>query len=253
MADLVRRMRDWLLTIPFLIAFGLTLLIFDVIGRVVRLFGLRPFEHVMSALQRVLVFLLRISGTQVSVDLSALIDPDRGYVLISNHQSLFDIPLIGALFAHSHAKYVAKRSLGKWIPSISLNLRKGGNALIDRSDGIAAVREIVRMARTAQERGRSVVIFPEGTRSRDGTPRRFHRSGTQALLRAADELPVVPLAIDGSWRLLRHNLLPVPFGTRIRIKVGDPIERSRRDGEAIAEAAEEWIRRALEEWRTETV
>jgi 1-acyl-sn-glycerol-3-phosphate acyltransferase len=131
---------------------------------------------------------------------------------------------------------------------VSLNLRWGGNALIDRGDGIGAVREIARMARTAQERERSVVIFPEGTRSRDGVLGSFQRSGTQALLRAAGELPAVPVAIDGSWRLLIHNLLPVPYGTRIRVRIGDPIERSHRDGEAVAEETERWIRTTVEEW-----
>lgn len=153
--------RDWVFTVPFLIAFGLVLLVFDVAGRIARLFGLRPFERVMSALQKALVAMLWISGTRVEVERPDTIDPDRGYVLVSNHQGLFDIPLIGSLFPRTHPKYVAKKSLGKWLPSISLNLRKGGNVLIDRSDGIGAVRAIARMARTAQERNRSVVIFPE--------------------------------------------------------------------------------------------
>jgi len=244
------RLRDWAFTIPFLIAFGMVLVVFDVIGRIARLFGLRPFEHVMAALQRTLVAMLWISGTRVDVEVSDEIDPDAGYVIVSNHQGLFDIPLIGATFSRSHPKYVAKKSLGRWLPSISLNLRRGGNALIDRSDGIGAVRTIARMAKTAQERGVSVVIFPEGTRSRDGSLGRFQRSGTQALLRAADELPVVPVAIEGSWRLLLHNMLPVPYGTRIRIRVGDPITRAHRDGETIAESTETWIRTTLEGWRS---
>lgn len=245
----MRRIRDWVFTIPFLVAFGVVLVVFDVVGRIARLFGLTAFERVMSALQRVLVAMLWISGTRVDVERSEAIDPDQAYVLVSNHQGLFDIPLIGSLFTSSHPKYVAKKSLGKWLPSISLNLRHGGNVLIDRSDGIGAVRMIARMAKTAQERNRSVVIFPEGTRSRDGVLGGFQRSGTQALLRAADTLPVVPIAIDGSWRLLLDNLLPVPYGTRIRIRLGDPIERSQRDGEAIAEETETWIRETLEAWR----
>jgi len=246
----MHRIRDWVFTIPFLIAFGVVLVVFDVVGRIARLFGLRPFEHVMSTLQRVLVAMLWISGTRVEVEMSEQIDSDQGYVLVSNHQGLFDIPLIGAQLWGSHPKYIAKRSLGRWLPSISLNLRRGGSALIDRADGIGAVRAIARTAKTAQERNVSVVIFPEGTRSRDGVLGDFQRSGTQALLRGADTLPVVPVAIDGSWRLLLHNLLPVPYGTRIRLRMGDPIERSHRDGGAIAESTEAWIRSTIEEWRT---
>lgn len=243
--------RDWLFTIPFLVAFGLTLVVFDPIARVARLFGLESFERVMSFVQRTLVALLRISGTRVAVETPPGFDLDAPYVIVSNHQGIFDIPLIGAVFATTHPKYVAKKSLGKWLPSVSLNLRWGGNALIDRGEGIGAVREIARMAKTAQGRDRSVVIFPEGTRSRDGVLGTFHRSGTQALLRAAGDLPAVPIAIDGSWRLLLNNLLPVPYGTGIRVRIGDPIARTPRDGDAVAEATEHWIRAAIDEWRSE--
>jgi 1-acyl-sn-glycerol-3-phosphate acyltransferase len=248
----LRSIRDWIFTIPFLVLFGLTLLVFDPIARVVRLIGLEPFERVMSFVQRALVAMLRISGTRVEIEAPDGFDFEAPYVVVSNHQGIFDIPLIGTVFAPTHPKYVAKKSLGKWLPSVSLNLRWGGNALIDRSDGIGAVREIARMARTAQERKRSVVIFPEGTRSRDGTLKDFQRSGTQALLRAAGDLPVVPVALDGSWRLLLHNLLPVPFGTHIRVRLGTPIARSRKDGEAVAEQTESWIRATIDEWRAET-
>ncbi len=245
----MRRIVDWILTIPFLISFGVTLLVFDLVGRIVRPFSLRGFEHVMATLQRALVAVLAISGTRIEVDRSPLIEQDRGYALISNHQSLFDIPLIGGLLPRNYPKYVAKKSLGRWIPSVSLNLRRGGNALIDRNERVGSVRAIRDMARTAQERNVSVVIFPEGTRSRDGRLGEFRPSGTRALLAAADELDVVPVAIDGSWRLLAHNLFPVPFGTTIRVKMGDPIARIKGDGAAIATAAEGWIRDTLTAWR----
>lgn len=245
-----RRVRDWVLTIPFVIAFALTLLVFDVAGRVVRPFSLRAFENVMAALQRTLVALLAISGTRVEVERSPLIERHRGYALISNHQSLFDIPLIGSLLLRNYPKYVAKKELGRWIPSVSLNLRRGGNALIDRNERVGSVRAIKAMARNAQERDVSVVIFPEGARSRDGRLRGFRPSGTRALLTAADELPVVPVAIDGSWRLLAHNLFPIPFGTTIKVKLGDPIARIKGDAAALTAAVEAWIGETLSGWRT---
>ncbi len=99
------------------------------------------------------------------------------------------------------------------------------------------------------DRGRWIVIFPEGTRGRDGKLQRFRRAGSQALLEAADELPVVPVAIDGSWRLLGSNLLPVPFGTNVRIRFGDPIARSPEDATKVSEAAREWIDATLTEFQ----
>lgn len=248
---MLRTARDWVLTVPFLMAFGLTLLVFDILGRVVRPFSLRGFEWVMAALQRSLIGVFRICGTTVHVERSPLIEPGRGYAIIANHQSMFDIVLIGGLLFSNYPKYVAKRELGRFIPSISLNLRRGGNALIDRDDREQAVAAIAAMAETAQARNVSVVIFPEGTRSRDGSLRRFRTAGTEAMLEAADRLPVIPTAVDGAWKLLRHNLRPVPFGTEVRIRFGDPISRTAGDALTVTAEAEARIRDALAAWRPE--
>jgi 1-acyl-sn-glycerol-3-phosphate acyltransferase len=71
------------------------------------------------------------------------------------------------------------------------------------------------------------------------------------LFEAAPEVPIVPVAIDGSWRLLRSNLLPVPFGTRIRVRVGHPIERSPdEDLSAILAECQREIAKTLEGWRS---
>ncbi len=59
----------------------------------------------------------------------------------------------------------------------------------------------------------------------------------------------MPVAIDGSWRLLIRNMLPVPFGTRIKVSLGDPITRIAGDADAVADRAEGWIRRTLGSWR----
>jgi 1-acyl-sn-glycerol-3-phosphate acyltransferase len=183
------------------------------------------------------------------VERSPAVQARTGYALISNHQSMFDIVLIGGLLFTNFPKYVAKQELGRWLPSISLNLRRGGNALIDRKDRVQAVAVITDMARAAQERNVSVVIFPEGTRSRDGRLQKFRRAGSRALLDGADRLPVVPVAVDGAWKLLRHNLRPVPFGTTVRVRFGDPIPRSPGDSAAVASQAEAWIAATLNEWQ----
>jgi 1-acyl-sn-glycerol-3-phosphate acyltransferase len=245
----VRRLFEWIPTIPFLLAFGLALVVFDVAGRIVRPFSLRGFEYVMAALQRTLTALFAICGTRVEIERPPSIRPHTGYAVIANHQSLFDIAILGGTLFTNFPKYVAKKELGRRIPSISLNLRQGGNALIDRNDRRQAIRAIRDMARTAQERGVSVVIFPEGTRSRDGTLGAFKTAGSDALLRQANRLPVVPMAIDGAWQLLRHNMKPVPFGTHVRVRFGDPIPRSPGDSEAVIATAERFIAGTLAEWR----
>jgi 1-acyl-sn-glycerol-3-phosphate acyltransferase len=156
--------------------------------------------------------------------------------------------MIGGLLFTNFPKYVAKKELSRGIPSISLNLRWGGNALIDRKDRSQAFRAIKEMASTAQDRGVSVVIFPEGTRSRDGRLKEFKRGGTAMMLGAADRLPVIPTSISGSWRLAEKNMFPVPFGTEVRLRFGDPIERHPDDVDELLVTVEDQIRSAMEEW-----
>lgn len=234
--------RDWLGTIPFLLAFGLVLLVFDVAQRVTRLFGRRPHEYVAGALQWSLVKAFGICGTRLKVERSPRVAPNTPYLIVANHQSMFDIPIFGSLFFSNFPKYVSKRSLARWIPSVSYNLRRGGHALIDRGDPDQAIGAIRELADQVRERQVSAVIFPEGTRGRGGDLGKFRRRGTLALLESAPDTPVVPVCIDQSWRLLRHNLLPVPFGTVVRVWIGDPIERRRDDGDAVLDQVEEFIR-----------
>jgi 1-acyl-sn-glycerol-3-phosphate acyltransferase len=243
------RVVDWIVTVPFLVVFGGVLAVFDPVQRVARLFGRRPHEVVVGALQTSLVAAFRLCGTRIEVERAPGVRPNTGYVLIANHQSMFDIPILGALLFSNYPKYVSKRELARWIPSISYNLRRGGNAVIDRSDRDQAVAAIRTLGETAQRRGVSVVIYPEGTRSRAGELRAFKPAGTLALLEAAPELPVVPVAIDGSWRLLSHNLLPVPTGVRVRVRFGDPIGRDTAPASALLVRARDEIEQTLARWR----
>jgi 1-acyl-sn-glycerol-3-phosphate acyltransferase len=160
--------------------------------------------------------------------------------------------MFGALLFTNYPKYVSKRELAHWIPSISYNLRRGGNGLIDRGDREQAERVIRELGRRSQERGVSVVIFPEGTRARSGAMRRFRRAGTLALLDAAPNLDVVPVAIDGSWRLLAHNLLPIPFGVQVRIRFCAPLPRdgAEEDTELLARSREKIVS-TIRGWREE--
>jgi len=246
----VKKVIDWIFTIPFLVAFGLTLAIFEPIARVARLFGLRPMEITMGVMQRVLLIVFRIAGTRLHVERSPLLLPRTGYIIVSNHQSLFDVPIFGGLLFSNYPKYVAKRELGRWVPSVSFNLTHGGNAIIDRGDPAQAHEAIRGLGEAAERRDVAVVIFPEGTRSRDGHLKAFRPGGVLELLAAAPSLPVVPTTVDGSWKLLRNKLFPVPFGTTVNVRFSDPLPRVA--GEAPAELlarARSVIEDTLEEWR----
>lgn len=246
----MHRVRDWVFTVPFLLAFGLVLAVFDPLQRIARLFGQRPQEIVAGALQWSLLQAFRICGTRIEIERSPAIRPWTPYLVVANHQSMFDIPIFGGLLFSNFPKYISKRSLARWIPSISYNLRRGGNAIIDRDDRDQALLAIRTLGDAVRERGVSAVIYPEGTRARHGALGEFKPKGFLELLAAAPGVEVMPVAIDNSWQLLRHNLLPVPFGTRVRVYFGNPIaRRAGEDGGALLAQVRAEIDGVLRRWR----
>jgi 1-acyl-sn-glycerol-3-phosphate acyltransferase len=245
-----RSIPSWLGTLIFLPIFAAILLVFDIAQRVARLFGQRPQEHVASALQLALVAAFRLCDTRLLVEWAPGMGSTASYIFVSNHQSMFDIPIIGALLRSNFPKYISKRELARWIPSVSYNLRRGGHVLIDRGDTTSAIAAIRGLGERVRDGSCSAVIFPEGTRARHGALGEFRRAGLGALLEAAPETPVVPIAIDESWRLLARNMLPVPWGVRVRVRIGEPIARARDENRAalIARVREE-IGVTLGRWR----
>ena len=239
----MKKALSWVITIPFAIGFGLLLLVFDIVGRLIRPISFRGFEWVMAGLQWSLLRLFQICGTRIEVERPDDLLPGTGYAILSNHQSLLDIVMIGGILVSNFPKYVAKDELSNWIPSISLNLKWGGNALIDREDPRQSIRAIRDMARTAQERGVSAVIFPEGRRSRDGNLLPFKTAGAKSMLKAADRLPVVPAIVSGSWQL--NRLIPFTPGVRVRIAFGSPIDRHPGDETEVINQVEAWMQSKL--------
>jgi 1-acyl-sn-glycerol-3-phosphate acyltransferase len=240
---------SWAGTLVFLPVFGAILAVFDVAQRIARLFGQRPQEYVAGALQAALVAAFRLCDARLLVERAPGFVSGASYIVISNHQSMFDIAIIGALLFWSFPKYVSKRELGRWIPSVSYNLRRGGHALIDRRDGAAAVAAIRSLGERARAGGLSPVIFPEGTRARAGMLGEFRRTGTAALLEAAPDVPVLPLTIDQSWRLLSHNMLPIPWGVRVRVRLGEPIARHPGDTDDMMRRVRDEMDATLTRWR----
>lgn len=247
----MHRAVSWLSTLVFLPVFGGILVVFDVTQRVARLFGQRPQEYVAGALQVALVGAFRVCcGTRLLVERSPAVRAHASYIVVSNHQSMFDIPILGSLLFSNFPKYISKRELGRRIPSVSYNLRRGGHVLIDRADGRGAVTAIRELGERVRAGIASAAIFPEGTRARHGKLGEFKRAGTAALLEVAPETPVVPVPIDGSWRLLRHNLMPVPWGVRVRVCIAEPIaRRPGEDPDALIARVRENIAATLARWR----
>jgi 1-acyl-sn-glycerol-3-phosphate acyltransferase len=155
---------------------------------------------------------------------------------------MYDIPLLIWYLRRYHPKFIAKAELGKGIPSISFALRNMGSVLIDRGNQRQALPAIQRFGTEMQDKRYAAVIFPEGTRARDGRMKNFKPGGLVALMESMPEALIVPIAIEGSWEMLRWNFLPVPFGVRLGVSVLKTIPREAKDPRQIVEETESAIR-----------
>jgi 1-acyl-sn-glycerol-3-phosphate acyltransferase len=170
---------------------------------------------------------------------------NRPIIFISNHQSMYDIPPIIWFLRKHHAKFISKIELTKGIPSISYNLRKGGGANIDRKDTKQSITEIVKLAQRMKENNWSAVIFPEGTRAKDGMVKPFQIGGIATILKKCPEALVVPLSINNSWKMVQYGFFPLNTFEPIRLKVLEPIEPGELSIEDVVLKAEQLIRADL--------
>jgi 1-acyl-sn-glycerol-3-phosphate acyltransferase len=155
----------------------------------------------------------------VRVDVSGLEhhDPSRAYVVMVNHQSVWDTAAIVATLPSSF-RFVAKREL-TWIPFFGWALAAGGHVIIDRSNHERSVRSLERAAARVRG-GTTVVIFPEGTRQPSGKIGEFKSGGFHLALAA--QVPILPVSVSGSSRITPPHSLRIESG-RIRIRYGVPI------------------------------
>ncbi len=240
---------DRLLFVPFLVTFFGVLLIFDIAQRIALLFGRRAHERTVAGLNHGVVLALRLAGTHIEREGTPPFADDTPCIIVSNHQSLFDISILAESFPAGRPRFVAKTELRAWIPAVSLNLRRGGNALIDRRDPRQAIPEIKRLGARMLEQRFAAVIFPEGTRARRGVMKPFHHAGVVTLIHAAPEAPIVPVVLDGSWMLSARPFGPIPRGIRVRVRYLPAIPREGKPAKALVAEAEQIIRNALEKIR----
>lgn len=191
--------------------------------------------------------LLLLAGVEVEVRGLEHVDPERPLVVMANHQSLLDIPALLGWLPVS-LRFVAKRELSRY-PVFSAAMRGAGHVFIDRTDPAQAVGTMEEAARRMSEEHLALGLFPEGTRSSDGRLRRFRR-GAFALA-VETQTAVVPVAVEGGWRLLpkgRRRLVP----GRIRIRCAPPIDLeglSREDRDEVLRRTRSRIEGMLEELR----
>jgi 1-acyl-sn-glycerol-3-phosphate acyltransferase len=144
-----------------------------------------------------------------------------------------------------HAKFVSKAELGKGIPSVSYNLRHGGSVLIDRKDPKQAIPTIKGLAEYIEKHQRSAVIFPEGTRSKDGKPKEFAQTGLKILCKYAPSAFVVPITINNSWKMVKFGFFPLGLGNHLTFTVHKPLSVKEVSIEDIMKTTESVIVQAI--------
>jgi 1-acyl-sn-glycerol-3-phosphate acyltransferase len=225
------------------LVFGTSL--FSTLTLLVSWLPLRPRSAAVSWISRTWSSgILKTSWLRVRVEGGDALDPQASYVFLANHQSLFDIP---ALLATSPCpmRMMAKRSLFR-IPLFGWSMAAGGFIPIDRggdggrgggsgADGSSA-RQSFSTAVARLQKGTSILLFPEGTRSFTDVLLPFQRGGF--LLAMKTGLPIVPVGVRGTRAVQRKDSFAIHPG-RIEVRYGAPIDIAaygvRRKKELIAE------------------
>jgi 1-acyl-sn-glycerol-3-phosphate acyltransferase len=161
---------------------------------------------------------LAASGTKLTVVGAENVDPDESYVVVSNHLSTLDI-MACFLAVPLPIRYLAKKELFR-IPLLAQGMRAIGIIEVDRSARSAVHAEVNRRAKELVEKGRSLIIYPEGTRPRDGVLDPFKKGAfTMAI---SSQLSVLPVAIHGTYQAWRPGTLWVKGG-EVTVIVDKPI------------------------------
>jgi 1-acyl-sn-glycerol-3-phosphate acyltransferase len=161
--------------------------------------------------------ILKTTGVRVSVEGLERIEPAKTYIFVSNHQSIYDIPVVFASLPYQ-LRIIAKASLARF-PVLGWHLRRGGHLFVDRKNPDRA--GILKRWRALVSEGLSLIIFAEGTRSWDGHVARFKAGSFMLAIEAG--LPIVPLSIIGTRRVMPKGRLRTEPAD-VMLVVHDPIE-----------------------------
>ncbi len=170
---------------------------------------------------------LKICRVEVRVRGIENIVSDGAYIFVTNHASMFDIPAIMSVLPR--VRIMFKKELS-YVPLWGWALKWGHHIMVDRAKGSEAMKSLDRAA-AAIKSGGSVILFAEGTRSRDGKLQPFKRGAFT--LAAKSGVPIVPIAINGSFKILPKSSLDIR-PSPIELVIEKPIDTSNistRDGE----------------------
>lgn len=232
--------RSLLITDPLII---LATIIMGTISLIVSLFessgrGQHFISRVWSRI------LLSVSGVKIQIEGLDRIDPARAYVFVANHRSLMDTPVV---LAHVplQFRFLAKRGLFR-IPILGTHLRRAGHLPVVKGDPRASLRSMSEAARIVRETGVSILLFPEGGRTK-GELREFKEGAAYIAIKAG--VPVAPLGLKGTSKVLPMGSMQIMSGT-VELKIGAPIPTANltlKDRTALTQTLHDQVAILLEE------
>ncbi|MEJ2052831.1 MAG: lysophospholipid acyltransferase family protein [Calditrichaceae bacterium] len=152
--------------------------------------------------------ILFVSGIKLEIVGREVVDTKTPTVYMANHGSLFDI-LATTVAIPGTARFIAKKELFRF-PFFAQGMKLTGMIKIDRGNS-AKARKTISEAVESMKKGVSVIIFPEGTRSREGNIKPFKKGGV--ILAINGKFPIIPMAISGSFHIMKKNNLILQKGT----------------------------------------
>ena len=160
----------------------------------------------------------RLMFLPVTVEGLEHIQPGQSYVFVSNHQSMFDVWLIYGWLPVIF-KWLMKAELRK-VPFVGIACKAAGHIFVDRKNPKAAMESMENIKKQLKD-GVCTVIFPEGTRTKDGQVGRFKRGAFQIALDL--KLPIIPISLSGCYDVLPKGK-PFVYRRPVRMYVGEPID-----------------------------
>jgi len=182
--------------------------------------------------------MLAVSFVRTEIKNRNRIHPKTSYIIISNHQSLYDILALVTTLGIQYRWFIKKEILK--IPLFGYGLYASRNIFIDRSNTARAI-ESINKGMERLPRGVSLMVFAEGTRSPDGRIHEFKKGGFVTAIRR--KIPILPVTVNGSRRILPKGSLAFKPG-KIQVVIGDPIDTGGYTTESVDELIDR-TRRAI--------
>ncbi|MFK5958604.1 MAG: lysophospholipid acyltransferase family protein [Lutibacter sp.] len=237
---------SYILSSVFYLFYGFLLLFFHSLQWLgFNIFNYKGHKIAVDLMNCTLTSLLYILDTRIQFTSNYKIPENAPLIIVSNHQSMHDICPLSCYFKKHHPKFISKIELGKGIPAVSYNLTHGGSVLIDRKDSRQSLTAIKKFGKYIEDNKYAAVIFPEGTRSKDGKPKRFSENGLKMLTKFTPSAYVVPVTINNCWKINKKGMFPLGLGAKITFEIHEAIKADSMKFEDLFEKVETTIKNAI--------